>query len=213
MDGEHPGSHDPAISEFDLTTVEANQFALTASRRRAALGLAIVCTGLFLTAAVFLVLKALLDDGISSRNGIGEVLLAVLVVVVTAVLIRDLTREPRRGPNHVAVSTDGVSFVGGNRQRRKIAWGEFLSPQRRLGPRRTIRLVDYRTTKAGQLFGTPCILGNPVQGVALSGPAFDAMLSSARSRGLHVEAAPEPLADLAGRNLGTAMNWQIQRPR
>ncbi|MCI4327199.1 MAG: hypothetical protein L3K16_06165 [Thermoplasmata archaeon] len=213
MDGEYPESDDPAVSNFDLTIVEASHFALTASRRRTALGIAIVYTGLFFTAAVFLILKALLDDGISSRNGIGEVLLAVLVVAVTVVLIRDLNRAPRRGPYQVAVSSEGVSFAGGNRRKRKIVWGEFLSPQRRLAPPRTIRLVDYRTTKAGQLFGTPCILGSPVQGVALSGPAFDAMLSSARSRALHVKAAPEPIADLAGRSLGTAVNWQIRRPR
>jgi|HubBroStandDraft_4_1064222.scaffolds.fasta_scaffold124669_2 hypothetical protein len=80
-------------------------------------------------------------------------------------------------------------------------------------PRRSLRVVDYRGTIEGQFLGVPWILGTAVSGIALTGPALDAILPSAQAAGMDMRSSRGPLSDLAGRGLGPTVVWQIRANR
>ena len=191
-----------SVHTFDLSLVGAEHLRAGTRRRKAQAVLGYFVLGLYAVAIGYLLLFALFGQPLFSSGQFLAIGLATALLYVATRLLA-ATRKELKGqiPTSAEVAAAGaVTILFANEP------PVSFDLEKRDVP---LRIIDYRSTDAGVFEGAPCILGPLRQKIAITGPACDAILEVARSRGIAVNASPLPTASMTGRSLGKAVQWDI----
>lgn len=189
---------------FDLATVGSAYDRATRTRRRAMAVLSGAVFSFAAGASSFLFLWGLLLwPQVSTLQLLAVGLAMALAIGVAISFPRTARREfgDRKLLEAVISPSGEVTFHFQDGRRRSVILDD---------PFLRLRISDFRTTQDGVYVGAVCLINPAGDRIPVSGAVCDAIVETARARGLRVTMKSEPIASLSGRPLGRAVYWDIR---